>query len=187
MTRLSVTSLQLDGLKLIERDSFEDLRGSFSRMFCSNELMSVGWSVPIAQINHSYTASKGSVRGMHFQVPPYSEVKLVTCISGEILDIVIDIREGSDTFLNYHAEVLTAKNGRALLIPEGFAHGFQTLSNNVDLIYCHSKHYQSDAEAGINPNDPLINIDWPLPISQISDRDKSRARLSSAFKGFNFV
>ena len=105
-----------------------DARGFLSRLFCAEELRAAGWTGPIAQINHTHTARKGTVRGMHFQYPPHAEMKLVSCLRGEVWDVAVDIRAGSQTFLRWHAEILSADNGRALLIPQGFAHGFQALT-----------------------------------------------------------
>ena len=120
MNRFTHTDLPLSGLKLIERKRLGDARGFLSRLFCSQELSAAGWNRPIVQINHSYTAGRGAVRGMHFQHPPYAEMKLVSCLHGELWDVAVDIRARSNTFLHWHAERLSAENGHALLIPEGF-------------------------------------------------------------------
>ncbi|OUR60343.1 dTDP-4-dehydrorhamnose 3,5-epimerase [Colwellia sp. 39_35_sub15_T18] len=172
MSRFTVTDLPLAGLKLIERQVLDDQRGFFSRLFCAAELEKCGWHQPIAQINHTYSAKKGTVRGLHFQHAPFSEVKLVSCLQGEIWDVVVDLRVDSPTFLRWHGEKLSAGNARALLIPEGFAHGFQTLNDNVQLLYCHSAAFQPNAEAGLNILDPRLAIVWPLPISECSQRDQ---------------
>jgi dTDP-4-dehydrorhamnose 3,5-epimerase len=127
---------------------------------------------------------KGTVRGLHFQHPPHAELKLVSCIRGEVFDVVIDIRTGSQNFLRWHGEHLSAGNNRALLIPEGFAHGFQALSDDVELIYCHSAPYAATAaEGGLNPQDPKLGIDWPLPIVELSVRDTQHPRLDGSFAG----
>src|SRR5690606_4870438 len=120
---------------------------------------------------------RGTVRGLHYQRSPYSETKLVTCTEGAVWDVVVDIREESPTFLHWHAEELSESNGRALLIPAGFAHGFQTLSDNVTLIYCHDVPYHASAESGLHPKDPMLNIPWPLTITAISSRDNHHPML----------
>ena len=183
MNRLAVTGLPLAGLKLVEPQRFADARGFFERLFCAEELRGAGWTDPIAQINHTSTARKGTVRGMHFQRPPYAEMKLVSCVRGEIFDVAVDLRRNSPTFLNWHAERLSAENCRAMLIPKGFAHGFQALTDDTDLIYCHSAPYDAASEGGLNPHDPRLAIAWPLPIAEMSARDAQAPVLDSAFIG----
>ena len=183
MNRLAVTDLPLAGLKLIERQRLGDPRGFFARMFCAEELRAAGWTDPVAQINHTSTARKGTLRGMHFQRPPHAEMKLVSCIRGEVLDVAVDLRRGSPTFLFCHAERLSADNDRALLIPQGFAHGFQSLTDDAELIYCHSAAYDAASEGGLNPRDPKLAIAWPLPIAEMSARDANAPMLDGAFAG----
>lgn len=175
--------LSLDGLKRAERQSIEDSRGSFVRMFCSDELKSIGWVKPITQINHTHTKSKGTIRGLHFQRPPYAEMKLVSCTIGEVWDVAVDLRANSKTFLQWHAEILGGKNGYSLLIPEGFAHGFQALTDEVEMLYFHSEKYAPSSECGLNPSDPLLNISWPLGVTELSQRDQAQPFLNSQFKG----
>jgi len=129
------------------------------------------------------TARKGTVRGMHFQRPPHAEMKLVSCVRGEVFDVAVDLRRGSPTFLRWHAERLSADNNRALLIPQGFAHGFQALTDDAELIYCHSAAYDAASEGGLNPRDPRLAIAWPLPITELSARDAQAAMLDAAFTG----
>ena len=183
MKRFTVTDLALDGLKLVERQRLGDARGFLSRLFCAEELGAVGWNWPVAQINHTYTARCGAVRGMHFQSPPDAEMKLVSCIRGEVWDVAIDLRAGSRTFLHWRAERLAAENGRALLIPEGFAHGFQALSDDAELLYCHSAAYNAKVESGLNPRDPKLAIAWPLQITELSARDAQHPLLNEQFAG----
>jgi len=173
----------LSGVVLVERQKRGDSRGFLSRLFCAEELAPVGWEKPIRQINHTYTARHGVVRGMHFQLPPHAEMKLVSCLRGEIWDVAVDIRTGSPTFLRWHGETLSADNGRALMIPEGFAHGFQALTNNVDLLYCHSAAYAPEAESGLDPRDARLAISWPLPIAELSARDAGHPPIKDDFKG----
>jgi len=137
----------------------------------------------VAQINHSMTRRRGSVRGLHFQFPPSAEMKLVTCLRGGVWDVGVDLRRDSPTFLHWHAEELTPENGRALLIPEGFAHGFQTLTGDAELLYFHSVAYDSGREGGVNPTDPKLRITWPLEITEQSDRDCTRPMLDNDFEG----
>lgn len=186
MTRFVIKDLPMPGLKLIERQHLGDSRGFLSRLFCAHELSAAGWCKPVAQINHTFTAKKGTVRGMHYQLPPHSEMKLVSCIQGEILDVVVDLRSESPTFLRWHAEILSSDNRLALLIPEGFAHGFQTLCDNAMMLYCHSVAHNSDAERALNANDPRLSITWPLPITEISARDVGHPMISINFNGVTF-
>jgi dTDP-4-dehydrorhamnose 3,5-epimerase len=183
LKRFTVTDLALEGLKLVERHRLGDARGFLSRLFCAEELGAVGWNSPVAQINHTYTARCGTVRGMHFQYAPHAETKLVSCIRGEVWDVAIDLRAGSKTFLHWRAERLAAANGRALLIPEGFAHGFQALTDDVELLYCHSTAHNAAAEAGLDPRDPKLAIAWPLPIAELSARDARHPALNEQFAG----
>jgi dTDP-4-dehydrorhamnose 3,5-epimerase len=183
MSRLSIQELPLAGLMRVERQKMGDSRGFLSRIFCAEELESSGWTKPIAQINYTYTARKGTVRGMHFQRPPHAEMKLVSCLRGEVWDVVVDLRVGSPTFLRWHAERLSTENCKAILIPEGFAHGFQTLTDDVELLYCHSNAYVAWAEGGLNPCDPTLGIAWQLPITEMSTRDAGHAIIGADFKG----
>jgi dTDP-4-dehydrorhamnose 3,5-epimerase len=185
VSRFLFLGTPLEGLTCVDRQRIGDSRGFLSRLFCGSEFAAIGWSRPIAQINHTLTARKGTVRGMHFQNPPHTEMKLVSCVRGEVFDVAIDLRSSSPTFLQWHGAVLSAENGRALLIPEGFAHGFQALSDDVELIYCHSQHYHPDAEGGVNPRDPAIAIQWPLPIAETSARDAAFAHLPREYKGIS--
>ncbi|SRR6266536_3329143 len=183
LNRFTVTDLTLAGLKLVQRQRLGDARGFLSRVFCIEELGPAGWNRPVVQINHTYTARCGTLRGMHFQRSPHAEMKLVNCIRGEVWDVAVDVRTGSKTFLRWHAERLSADNGRALLIPEGFAHGFQALTDHVELLYCHSAAYAATAEAGLNPKDPMLAITWPLQSTELSERDSQQPMLSEPFAG----
>src|SRR5690606_27348894 len=145
-------------------------RGYFARLFCAEELADAGWNFPISQVNESWTARKGSLRGMHYQQPPYTDAKLVICVRGAVLDVALDVRASSPTLLRWHSEVLSADNGRALLVPKGCAHGFQTRSDVVVLVYCRSGTFVSDADRGISPFEPQAAIEWPLEVADISNR-----------------
>jgi len=183
MSRFEIQPTPLQGLCVIQRQTLGDARGFFSRMFCTEELAAAGWFWPICQINHTFTAVRGTVRGLHFQLPPKAEAKLVSCIQGAVWDMAVDLRKDSPTFLQWHAEELSATNLRALLIPPGFAHGFQTLEPDCELIYLHSEAYDSDLERGLNPQDPILAISWPLDISNISPRDLGHQMLDGDFSG----
>lgn len=183
MSRFLVHDTPLSGLKLIERKPVGDARGFLSRMFCDSELAAAGWTSGIAQINHTLTKKQGTVRGMHFQRAPHAEMKLISCLRGSVWDLAVDLRSGSPTFLKWHAAKLSADNHHALLIPEGFAHGFQALSDDCELLYLHSQPYTPSDEAGFNPQDPMLAIYWPLAVAEISARDRQHALLTPDFKG----
>jgi dTDP-4-dehydrorhamnose 3,5-epimerase len=183
--RFNFIESSLKGLYKIVKKPIEDERGFFSRFFCAEEFKKLGFRKPIAQMNHSFTKQKGAVRGMHFQYSPYTEAKIITCIRGEIFDVAVDIRKDSPTFLQWHAEVLNENNQSSLYIPDGFAHGFQTLTENCELLYIHSSFYQHDAEGGLNVLDRELSIDWPLEISEISERDQNHPMINKSFKGID--
>lgn len=183
MSRFEAVDTPLTGLKQIRRQRLGDARGFLSRLFCADELAAAGWRWPIAQINHTFTARAGTVRGLHFQSPPHAEAKLVSCLRGEIWDVAVDLRAGSPTFLCWHAERLGADNRLAFLIAPGFAHGFQALSDDVELLYCHSSAYAPQSEGGLHPLDERLGIAWPKPITELSARDAGHARLTDTFTG----
>ena len=176
---------RLVGLYIIDLQPVSDKRGWFARTYCKNEFAEIGHTKEWVQMNHSFTNKKGTIRGMHYQLPPFSEIKMVRCIAGAVLDVVIDLRKKSETFLNWESVELNAENKRMIYIPEGFAHGFQTLTDNCELIYHHTAFYTPGSEAGIRYDDPLVNIKWPLPVTDISDRDLSHLLLNESFKGLD--
>lgn len=163
----------LKGAYLIELKPFSDDRGWFARTFCKNEFELINHDREFVQFNHSVTVLKGTIRGMHYQLPPYSEIKLIRCIRGKVFDVIIDIREGSPTFLEHFSVELSEENKFSLYIPEGFAHGFQTLEDNSQLIYHHTSFYQPGFEGGIHYSDPSVGIVWPLQVTRISDKDSN--------------
>ena len=167
--------LELEGLQVIERSHNVDDRGFFSRLFCENEFINLGIIDSIKQINHSFTKKKGTIRGMHFQISPYEEIKIVSCLKGKVYDVAVDIRKDSPTYLNWHAEILTANKKTSFVIPKGFAHGFQSLTDNCELIYLHSEFYNRNAENALNAFDPKLDISWPLKVTNISDRDRNHS------------
>jgi dTDP-4-dehydrorhamnose 3,5-epimerase len=166
-------------------DPFEDERGRFTRVFCRRELEQIGHCKEIVQINHSLTKNRGALRGMHFQRPPKSEIKIVYCLRGSVFDVMIDLRRNSPSFLHWHAEILSPDNRRIMYIPEGFAHGFQALEDHVELIYLHTEFYSPEHEAGLRYDEPRVGVRWPMPIRDISGRDRSYTLLDSDFEGIS--
>jgi len=158
---------------VISSEPFRDERGFFNRIFCQKELEVIKSGIVIVQINHSMTKQKGSIRGMHFQNPPYAEMKIVRCTKGSIFDVAVDLRKDSPTFLQWHGEVLSAENMKALVIPEGCAHGFQSLENDIEMVYMSTSPYCKEADDGIRFDDPKIGIQWPLSVTIVSEKDKS--------------
>lgn len=182
-SRFDYTRTDLQGLVVIRRKSTGDARGFFERFYCADEYKEFGMQNPIVQINHTLTTKKGTVRGLHFQYPPHSETKVVFCIRGEVYDVAVDIRKNSPTFLKWHTEILSPENQKSLLIPEGFAHGFQAMTDDCELLYLHTERYTPDAEGALNVQDPYIGIVWPLPISEISDKDRAHPFIDTQFGG----
>ena len=162
-----------EDLKIISRENYSDQRGEFFKIFNFDDLKEFGWVDQVKQINFSQTFKKGTVRGMHMQFSTYAEYKLVTCIKGCIFDVAVDLRKESKTFLKFFSVQLDQFNKLSLMIPPGFAHGFQVLNDDSQIIYTHSKEYSKEFEGGINALDPNINIQWPLPVIGLSDRDKN--------------
>jgi len=181
--RFEVADTPIAGVKVVRRQRIGDARGRLARIFCADELRAAGWDGPVAQINHTVTAHRGTIRGMHFQRPPHAEIKLVSCLRGEVWDVAVDLRAGSPTFLRWHAERLSADNDTALLIPRGCAHGFQALTDGAELLYVHSAAYVADAEGGVDALDPRLAITWPLPVGEMSARDRGHPRIDAGFEG----
>lgn len=171
------TQLKLEPAQLIEPNLFSDERGYFFRYFSKDEFIKIGHTKEWVQMNHSFTSQKGAIRGMHYQLSPNQEIKLVRCISGSVYDVIVDMRESSPNFLKWQGFVLSANNHKALYIPEGFAHGFQVLETDSELLYMHTARYSKEFEAGVRYNDPAIGINWPLEVSIVSDRDKNHPLL----------
>jgi dTDP-4-dehydrorhamnose 3,5-epimerase len=165
------TPTELVGAFVIDVQRFEDNRGFFARTWSIDEFESRGLVSAVVQINLSYNRTKGTLRGMHFRHAPYAETKLVRCVRGAIIDVIIDLRPDSPSYKRWLSVELTAENRRALYIPEGFAHGFQTLVDDVEVIYQVSQNYMPNAEGGVRYNDPAFGINWPLPPSEISLKD----------------
>ncbi|MEO5648154.1 MAG: dTDP-4-dehydrorhamnose 3,5-epimerase [Chitinophagaceae bacterium] len=173
----------LKGCYIVQMEPKTDDRGWFARSFCKHEFEAIGHNKEWVQMNHSFTKDEGTVRGMHFQLPPFSEKKLVRCIAGTVCDVIIDLRNGSPTFLKWLAIDLSAENKKMIYVPEGFAHGFQCLTSNCELLYHHSEFYSAAAEGGIRYNDIMLDINWPLPVKNISPRDQVHPLLTAEFQG----
>jgi dTDP-4-dehydrorhamnose 3,5-epimerase len=164
---------KINGLSIIMIKRKSDTRGYLDRLYCSKDLVNILHKKKIVQINRTLTKKKGFVRGLHYQRPPFQETKLVTCIKGKVYDLALDIRKNSKTFLNYHGEILSKKNKKIMVIPEGFAHGFQTLSKDCELLYFHTQFYSKKNEGGIRIDEPRLNIKLPKKISGMSKRDSN--------------
>ncbi|MCB2187250.1 MAG: dTDP-4-dehydrorhamnose 3,5-epimerase family protein [Deltaproteobacteria bacterium] len=172
----------LAGVTLVELALQVDARGQFTRLFCAREMAELAGG-EIAQINRSLTRRPGTVRGLHYQGPPALEAKTIFCLAGAVWDVAVDLRRGSPTFLQWHAVVLTRANQRALHLPPGVAHGFQTLEPDSELLYLHSQFYAPEHEGGVRPDDPRLGITWPREIAGLSERDQSFPLLSDDFPG----
>ncbi|MGH2462332.1 MAG: dTDP-4-dehydrorhamnose 3,5-epimerase family protein [Candidatus Limnocylindria bacterium] len=181
--RFEVRETTLSGVFQLQRKPRVDERGWLERMYSSEDLAGVVGSRAIVQVNRSLTRAKATVRGMHFQVPPSAEAKIVSCLRGAIFDVAVDIRRGSPTFLQWHGELLNAEDRRSLFIPEGFAHGFQTVVDDCELLYFHTAAYDPAAERGLHPDDPRLAIGWPLAVGQLSARDASHPLIGPDFDG----
>ena len=168
---------------VIETEPHTDQRGSFTRLYCQRELLDILGSRKIMQVNHSCNRDIGTVRGLHYQHAPHSEIKMVRCLKGKVWDVVVDLRSGSPTFLKWHAEELSSTNNRMIVIPEDCAHGFQVLETDSELLYLHTAAYSSSAEGGIRPTDPKLSISWPIAVQNVSDRDLNHPLLRSDFAG----
>src|SRR5262245_5988985 len=180
---MRITPAPIGGVAVVEMEPCRDNRGTFTRLFCPTELREIIGTRQIAQINRSHTNSVGAVRGLHYQRSPFAEIKLVSCLKGRVWDVAVDLRAGSRTFLQWHAEELTAQNYRMLVIPEGCAHGFQVLEPDSELLYLHTAFYNSTSEGGVTPTDPRLRVQWPLPVVDLSDRDRSHPMLADDFTG----
>ena len=181
--RFQVQSLPLAGLMLMERRPIGDERGFLERLFCRDTFLQFGIDGEIQQINHTLTRKRGTIRGMHYQVLPHAETKIVTCLQGEVFDVAVDLRAGSPTFLQWYGEFLSQDNGKMLAIPQGFAHGFQTLTSDCEMLYFHSTNYEPAAERGISPLDQRVGIVWPLEVTDLSQRDAGHPWIDDCFTG----
>ncbi|MGZ2411023.1 dTDP-4-dehydrorhamnose 3,5-epimerase [Sphingomonas sp. F9_3S_D5_B_2] len=177
---LSISPTEIDGAYIIRRNVRSDQRGRFSRLYEEGELASAGLARHWVQVNHSVTLGGGTVRGMHFQRPPAAEAKLVSCTAGSAFDVAVDVRKGSATFLKWVGVELD--DATSFFIPEGCAHGFQSLSIETHLVYLHSQLYAPEHEAGLRFDDPAVGVEWPLQPARLSARDLSFAPIDGGFE-----
>lgn len=182
---MKIITTPIKDLYEIKLNTFADHRGQFQRLYCQESLNQIPGHKSIRQINHSITKNRGIVRGLHFQHPPYAEIKIIKCLNGKVFDVAVDLRKKSATFLHYHAIELSPENNNMFYLPEGFAHGFQTLTDNCELLYLHFADYTPEAEGGLYYNDPALSIDWPLAIEEISDRDNKLPLINNHFSGID--
>ena len=180
---MKIIATPLVDLKVVESSSHHDDRGAFMRLFCADDLQAVVGHRQIAQINHSRTNHVGAVRGLHFQHPPHAEMKMIRCLRGRAWDVAVDLRAGSPTFLNWYAQELTPDKATMMVIPEGFAHGFQALEPETELLYLHTAFYCPPSEGGLRHDDPRLAIGWPLPPRDLSRRDIAHPLLCADFPG----
>lgn len=174
---------KLKGSYLITLTPSGDSRGWFARTYCKKEFAAIGHDKEWVQMNQSYSAEKGTIRGMHFQLSDHKEIKLVRCIAGTVYDVIVDIRKNSPTFLQWIGLEISAANKKMIYIPEGFAHDFQTLTDDAELIYHHSNYYSPEHESGLRYNDDYLKIDWPLSPTVISERDRNHKVIDHYFTG----
>lgn len=175
----------IEGLYSFQLPFFEDNRGGFQKLFSSKIQAEIGQKITIEQINFSFNKLKGTFRGLHFQYPPFTEIKYVYVLSGAITDIIVDLRKGSPTFLQHQMVPLSTKGDNVVIIPEGCAHGFQTMADDTRLLYLHSQKYVPDNEGAISFNDPRLGIQLPISITTISERDRNHSFLTEEFEGLS--
>jgi dTDP-4-dehydrorhamnose 3,5-epimerase len=168
---MKFTPISLKGAFLIDLEKMEDSRGFFARLYCSEEFKQHALEPKVVQANDSWSVSKGTLRGLHYQLPPKSETKIVRCLSGSLYDMIIDIRKDSPTFGKSFGTILSAENRRMMYVPRDFAHGFLTLEDNTEIFYLVSEFFSKEHERGIRWNDPFFNLTWPESPKIISDRD----------------
>lgn len=181
--RFEVRTTPLQGLVVLERTPRGDDRGRLERLYCAEEMRPWMGAGTVAQSNLTFTALRGTVRGMHLQAAPHAEDKLVTCLRGRVWDVAVDVREGSPTFLRWHAEVLDGAGHRSMLIPKGFAHGFQALTDDCTMLYFHTAAHAPASEVGLDALDPRLAIAWPEPVTHRSPRDCTHPAIGHAFAG----
>lgn len=180
---MKIESTILNGVFKFSNVAHQDNRGAFARLFCQDSLREAIGNRKISQINYSKTNKVGIIRGMHYQLPPFSELKIVRCLTGSVFDVVVDLRSNSKTFLQWIGVELSEDSSTAIVIPEGCAHGFQCLQENSELLYLHTAAYTPESERGIRFDDPSIKIQWPkLPVD-VSSRDMSHEFIGKNFKG----
>lgn len=177
---MKIHQTQIADLVVAESQAYKDERGGFARLFCEQELSSVIGHRRIVQINQSSTKAIGSVRGMHFQRAPHAEMKLVRCLKGKVWDVAVDLRPQSSSYKRWYAQELSPQNAYTMVIPEGFAHGFQLLEADSELLYLHTAFYKPEYEGGLRHDDPALAIAWPLPVTNISVRDSNHSFINAS-------
>jgi dTDP-4-dehydrorhamnose 3,5-epimerase len=182
---MKIRPTALPGVVVVESVPCADHRGSFARLYCERDLALVLGKRHVVQINHSRTAAIGAIRGLHFQHSLHAEMKLVRCLQGRVWDVAVDLRRGSPTFLQWHAEELTPDNAQMLVIPEGCAHGFQVLQPDSELLYLHTAFYAPQAEGAVRFDDPRLGIRWPLPVADLSARDSNHPPMDQTYTGIS--
>lgn len=168
---MKITETRIKDVYVIDIEPRSDSRGSFSRVFCKEELKQAGVDYSLVQINRSNTVKKGMIRGLHMQLAPHSEDKIVQCLRGRISDVAVDMRKDSSTYLQWVGVELSAENMKMILIPKGFAHGFQSLEDDCLVEYFVSEYYTPNSEQGYRWNDPIFNINWPIESAEVSEKD----------------
>ncbi|MBD1906026.1 dTDP-4-dehydrorhamnose 3,5-epimerase [Funiculus sociatus GB2-A5] len=176
---MKFTETKLKGAFIIDLEQRPDHRGFFARTFCMEEFQEHGLKPTVAQCNLSFNHKKGTLRGMHYQIAPATETKLIRCTQGAIYDVIVDMRPNSPTYLLHIGVELTAENRRALYVPEMFAHGYQTLTDAAEVTYQVGEFYTPGYERGLHYDDPVLGIEWPLPVSEISVKDAAWTLLQS--------
>ena len=179
----AIETTPIHGLTLLRREPVEDNRGSLDRVFDIDLATSLVPGFSVAQVNHTVTVGRGTVRGLHYQIPPLADAKILTCLRGRIFDVVVDLRRGSPTFLTWHGVELAGGDGVSVVVPTGLAHGYQLLDDSCELLYVHGERYHQSSEGGVHPEDPMLGVRWPEEISRMSDRDHNHSMLDSDWTG----
>jgi len=182
----AIETTPIHGLTLLRREPVEDNRGSLDRVFDVDLATSLVPGFSVAQINHTVTVGRGTVRGLHYQIPPLADAKILTCLRGRIFDVVADLRRGSPTFLTWHGVELAGMDGVSVVVPTGLAHGYQLLDDSCELLYVHGERYHQRSEGGVHPEDPMLGVRWPEEISRMSDRDRNHSMLDPGWTGIEF-
>ena len=177
----------LKGAYLIDIEKQGDVRGFFARVFCQHEFQRTGLSTEFKQVNNSLSALKGTLRGMHYQLMPSAEVKVVRCINGSLFDVILDLRPDSPSYGQWFGEILNAENRRMMYVPRGFAHGFMTLVEKTEVFYLSSENYTPELEKGVRYDDPKFNIEWPIQPTEVSEKDANWQDYDSDWHGVNML
>jgi dTDP-4-dehydrorhamnose 3,5-epimerase len=180
---MTFTATPIAGAYVIMLAPHGDARGWLLRTYCKASFAQIGHDHEFVQMNHTMTHRRGTVRGMHFQHPPCAEIKLARCVRGSVYDVIVDVRAGSTTLLQWFGVELSAENHRCMYIPAGCAHGFQTLVDDCEMVYCHTAEYSPTHEGAVRYDDPRVGVRWPLPVAEVSTRDQGHALLNDCFTG----